>query len=175
MSQNAGPTSDPLVALKLADAFIFCTQTVVQVTERPLPFELLCALVVNHAFASELYFKCLKLVESKAELRGHNLKELFNGQSKTSQSKIKTNYAEILKTDGFCLEQAALIKSQWGNPEEFFDFEDALNASSDAFPEARYIHENKGLPTYIVGPLAFAIRRVISELDLAMAPPLMKG
>jgi hypothetical protein len=175
MSQNTSPTSDPLIALNMADAFIFCTQTVVQVTERPLPFELVCALVVNHAFASELYFKCLKLVESKTELHGHDLRNLFAGQSKTSQAKIKGNYAEIQNSDKFCLEQAALIKSQGGDPDDFFDFDRALDASRDAFAETRYIHEKKGLPNYIVAPLPFAIRRVISEIAPALAPPLTKG
>jgi HEPN domain-containing protein len=175
MNQKDTSDWDIPMMVKLADAFIFSTQVVVQCVERPLPLQLLCVLVVNHAFASELYLKCLKLVQSKAPATGHDLEELFKEQSRESQAKIRAHYQSILREDPFCAALSEFLRSEGLNPDELLAFDAALEASKLAFQKARYTYEGSDKPDYVIGPLAFATRRVISELDQSIAPPLPTG
>lgn len=75
--------------------------------------------IVNAAFACELILKAILIFESKGEVKGHDLKILFNRLSPSVQAQIKS----------------AACLCDW---DTFWD------ESRDAFTEWRYLYEKKG-------------------------------
>lgn len=122
--------------------------------------DLLAALVVNSAFAVEVYLKCVLLVEGKAAPREHSLKKLFADLDRTHQSRIKKLFDESVGRNRYAK------RIQAADPAFTYRLGAVLNATSDAFEEWRYLYEvrPKTRIFYGLAELKEAIERLIIEL-----------
>lgn len=117
----------------------------------------LSAVVANHAFAIEMYFKCVSILEQNDFKKGHELVELFAFLLPHSQQKIKSYYNDYVSKNSRI--NKLLSEGRRLNT----NFEDVLQQASNAFVEHRYAPEGKQ-QTFLAGDLAKALRKYILEL-----------
>lgn len=120
--------------MQKGDSFLFATQ----VLERQGAGRSVAgfALVVNSAFASEVYLKVLTIVERNLRpLKTHNLENLFRDISPETQSAIRKKWEKDFLPD---------LQKNYSHinlPKEFkrpHSFDDALRKSASAFVDFRY-------------------------------------
>jgi hypothetical protein len=94
--------------------------------------------IVNSAFASELYFKALVLIESGQSAKGHDLHKLFKLLRPDTRREIESRFdAEAGKTGPRDAKRALEITGydlKWR-------FEDVIVSSAQAFVDWRYLYE----------------------------------
>lgn len=119
-------------------------------------------MVVNEAFALELFIKCLHRIRRR-NVRGHDVHKLFRRLSKADQKTIAKYYDEIVTSHPMYLDFSSLVK---------FDVESVLLRSRSTFTTIRYWHEGVRPSTDAegkssnagTGSLSDAIRKLILEL-----------
>ena len=122
------------------------------------------AMVVNQAFAVELYFKSLILDQTGSPATGHGLVELFNKVDPATQADIHMKY-DILRSED-------PTRSYWEAPKpagagRSLAFVDVLNDGDKAFQQWRYFHEyftGGAILSWFGGALAEATRLTILEI-----------
>jgi hypothetical protein len=113
----------------------------------------------NHAFAVELYLKCLILFDTGRMVRGHRITRLFAALIASRQRQIVDVYQRQIARDA----NVAYLRSRGANDEEF-KFDNVLARLDEAFVRIRYGFEG-GIPNFIQvgGGVCAAIRSVILE------------
>ena len=125
--------------------------------------QMIMARVTNHAFALELYLKCLIAIETNAKPpRGHNHKDLFNALTKRSQQRAESYYNEHMRCDPGTPGWIAEYRQQGMDPNDFLNLRVALSKAVGAFEMYRYAYE-RNLTSYMLGPLEPVVRQIILE------------
>lgn len=127
----------------------------------------LAPLVVNSAFAVEVYLKCLLLVEGKGQVRGHKLRALFDTLDPAHRERIKTYYDEDVAAKPY------VKRIEAGIPDMKFEVEAVLDAAGDAFVDWRYLlYEERGYTRRYYGfeELGDSVERLILELNPGWRP-----
>jgi hypothetical protein len=118
---------------------------------------------INITLSTELYFKCLLLVEGKQYRHKHDLSLHYNMLSIESQEAIKNTYLELIKTSNVAKNQK--FKEIFPDV-EWSDFNLMLNRVKDAFVEFRYHFQNQPKNGFNgVGQICVAVRHRIVELE----------
>ena len=119
-----------------ADAFNVAAQRLTQTGVPNIP--LMVAQIVNSSFSSELYLKCLILLDTGDAPHGHDLAKLFDQLSDESKNAIETKWnAETAKQTATLDE----IDRRAGAPVTARTLQDALTREGKAFENWRYAHE----------------------------------
>lgn len=113
------------------------------------------AAYVNHAFAFELYLKCLMGIENGYFYEGHNLLDLFQKLSQETQDKIISYHDNLTisrhkKYHGFGFDSE-------GN------FITLLSEASNAFVDFRYLFGDKSAKNYDLSIPSKYVKDVILE------------
>lgn len=110
-------------------------------TDPPNPL-CLTAIVVNSAFASELYLKCLLHIETGKLFKGqHDLGKLFAKLSAATQAEIEGPFDEQLSRGPKYDFSGASKEAQEAAVRQPKNLRDALRAGREAFVEWRYLYE----------------------------------
>jgi hypothetical protein len=149
---------------RLAEAFRGSAQLISQLISLGLSDHFRFPCGVNHAFAMELYLKCLITIETGFTHPTHDLENLFNYLSSHTRKTIERYYDEIRAEDPLCIAFAQWLERHGENPEEHLRLKSALSKSAKAFEVLRYPYEGEEDHNYILGPLEIAARRIILEL-----------
>ena len=113
---------------------------------------------INHAFAIELYLKCLQIIEKGNYQGGHVLIKLFNRLDYSTKDTIRHLYNQ--KWLEMRYSTIFFIKPNEG------DFVELLKEIKEPFVAFRYLSENEdGLPLYKLENAINCLRSVIFELD----------
>lgn len=122
--------------------------------------------IVLSAFASELYLKCLHVIENGTAPRGHNLKNLYRNLSG------KTRRGIVKRWDAYMPSQESVIKVVEDAAEAKVprDFETLLSMGGRAFEEMRYPSEH-----YATGFFLSDLPRVLETLILDEIRPEWRG
>jgi hypothetical protein len=110
---------------------------------------------VNHAFACELYLKCLQVIEQGFYFEGHRLLDLFNALNPQTQAKI------IKRHDVDVIHGPIAFMINRGRPKTILEL---LAEANNAFVEIRYCFENDKHVPYDLSWAARIIRNLILEL-----------
>jgi hypothetical protein len=111
--------------------------------------------IVNITFATELFLKCICVIENGFFYRTHKLEQLFQYISQENQDKIIMYHDEIIN----CNPLNKGLSKAFGS--EFLDFKSMLKQSSNAFIEFRYKFGNSKFIPYNLNDASTAIRRLI--------------
>jgi hypothetical protein len=118
--------------------------------------------ILCSAFALELFFKCLLIMQGSEIPDWHDLVHLFNRLEKNTQLRIRENFEPHLIAAGRMVSQSAKAV---GYPIPEVDFDFVLNASRKAFPKTRYIYEEglRGGEGWLADGIMEAARKTILE------------
>ncbi len=127
------------------------------------------ALVLS-AFASELYMKCILVIEKGKAPGWHHLKNLFDLISPAIQRKIERKWMQHTASDQTKRTYSAILQLTGQYVRTDFDW--TLSAGAQAFVKLRYIHEDDGFGTkFLLRQLPDMLREVIiEEMKPAWAP-----
>jgi hypothetical protein len=129
--------------------------------------DLIHSLAVNSAFAVELYFKCLRILERKPNKKSHELKWLFDHLEPGHQAAIKGYYDAAIKGDPYAKRVEAAV------PHMKHDVDTVLTAMDTAFEDWRYQFEKTKTLTYFgFEHLRRAVERLILDIQPAWRPSL---
>lgn len=124
-------------------------------------FNAFAPLVVNSAFACEIYLKTLFYITNNEFTRGHDLKELYEQQSAQIQDEIFEEY----KNQWLEAQIAFNVPSEFHRKIDKADFIEDLLQVKKAFEEWRYSfeYENLALKIGILPSLRLALRKVMEK------------
>ena len=111
---------------------------------------------VNHAYAFELYLKCLMIIEQGVYYAGHNLSFLFEKLSPVTQTNIVTYYHSKYQH----VRRDATKSGGVAEP----DFHELLEEAKNAFVEFRYLFEKKSVRPYVLAGIVESVRFEILKL-----------
>jgi hypothetical protein len=131
-------TPDPKVVFLVADQYWKASWTM---AEAPHMQDVLLPSVVCAAFALELYFKSLRIMDKGAYSDEHNLRALFDQLGAPTQQRIRALFVPYLLAAQKADDD---ISDAGGHPRSTVNFDSVLDASRQAFKFLRYVHE--GLP-----------------------------
>ena len=123
------------------------------------------------AFALELYFKCIQVIETGSFIEGHYLINLFNGISKENQNRIIVNHNRIIENHSMHKQykKSQLLKNK------DMSFLKILERSSKAYENYRYIfmsnpkEKNEAYLTFTVHACKILIEELKPEWKPLMA------
>jgi hypothetical protein len=150
---------DPLKIYLQAQGFHAAQNVLVGITDPNIMPLLASPAMVLAAFASELYLKCLLILETGRTPPTHHLKSLFRELTPQTRKKIEDGWNRVLPIRQPLWD--AMERTTGKKPPTAFD--DALTEGSRAFTELRYSHENEGNPTFLLGDLPPVLVNVIWE------------
>lgn len=136
-------TYDPELILKEADTFILCYEALIRaqskyvVTEPNKAISITRAANVNHAFAFELYLKCLLCIEGKEIPEHHELTKLFALLNAVTKNTI---VSEFDKGPGY-YNTVLLEMHLLGFASKKIEFIGLLRQTPKAFSSLRYKYE----------------------------------
>jgi hypothetical protein len=114
--------------------------------------------VMCASFSSELYLKCLVLIEGNNYGKDHDLKDLFGRLTQDSQNEIRNCYEPKRAA------QEAVYRAS-GVPIPRSDFDYVLEVSSKSFVKFRYAYEGINGPVgWAMGPADDCLRERIVKL-----------
>jgi HEPN domain-containing protein len=147
-----------------ADAFHLAAH---RLTQSGVPdISLMIAQVVNSSFSSELYLKCLILIETGNFPHEHHLAKLFDELPDKTKQVIENEWnAETAKRSTVLDE----IDRRAGGAVTARTLTDALSKEGDAFVDWRYAHEPGPLCNFSLSNLPAILRKQI----LAIRPELL--
>ncbi|PAW94147.1 hypothetical protein CKK33_11850 [Mucilaginibacter sp. MD40] len=111
---------------------------------------------VNHAYAFELYLKCLMIIESGEYEQGHKLHDLFKLLSSTTRTNIENYF-----TSNFIYKRRHRL---YGGIFEKPSIYKLLEEANTAFIDFRYLFSRKNLPTYELDNVIECVRHEIYRL-----------
>jgi HEPN domain-containing protein len=116
--------------------------------------------VVNSAFSSELFLKCLYFLDHKLPPpRSHELDQLFNSLKVLTQDSIKKGWRELMKLKPHAQYTPASHKGK-----DVFDLVERLREGSKAFEHYRYVFQ-LGAITYRIGDLPNVLHDICISLN----------
>jgi hypothetical protein len=160
-----------------ADAFHRSASLLYERTDGKHAMHFLIPSYVLFAFSLELYFKCIKIIDSGRASPGHDLLELYKATGRANQARLKELYAESVKP-GLAKRLAfkTALEQVGAEMPDPADLEAVLRASKDAFSQLRYIHERPDVgrgPGFLAGAALSAARSLIFELDPKLADGML--
>lgn len=116
--------------------------------------------MVINAFASELFLKCLIVLDEKKPKASHNLKSLYEQLSSDKQSLVTKHW------DEGCRQRKHLIDEQEKvtNTPIPRDLVTALNECGDAFRIMRYAYERPKAGSFYITHLPISLRFAVQEV-----------
>jgi hypothetical protein len=156
---------DPFKIYMNAERFRIADQTLRSDLHRDLMTTLASPAMMLSAFASELYLKCLLLVETPSSLvdHSHDLETLFRKLSTPTRKAIERDWDVSMATDDRRRVRAA-IKVITGEDVPV-DLTWALSKGASAFVQLRYNHENeRGGPKFLLGDFPQMLRRAVISM-----------
>lgn len=127
-------------------------------------------IVLNAALCTELYLKCLLLLDKGGWTNGHDHVKLFNELSEAFQFNVRSFHEHYLKTDPEQIRRAEWNKDTIdGTPPPSLDFDSQLAEKRDAFIYMRYWFENpdERLSFQTIGypdTVALSLRHIIAKI-----------
>jgi hypothetical protein len=117
------------------------------------------AVVTNSAFASELYLKCLIILETGQLIKNqHDLRKLFLKLHEDTQKAIERNFdQEMAKAPE--ISEAAKVRTGGRKPPR--TLREALTQGGDAFIKWRYLYEDESLEFFALFPLPKFLEQTI--------------
>jgi hypothetical protein len=155
----ATKTIDPFDVFKQAWDFMHCDE-ILRGTDHPGQMAIVVRpAIVLSAFASELFLKCLLLIEGKGTHNTHDLHVLYKKLSKGTQALIKSKW-------DFPTRRAAdiALTEKMSGQKMPTDFESALSRGGKAFKYMRYIFEDPLSTDFFLADLPRMLQAVILEL-----------
>jgi HEPN domain-containing protein len=151
---------DPNAVFDHGDRFLFAETELRKLVERDgskgrmlqFPGMVICA------FAAELYFKCLLLLEGKKPPQTHHLQQLFDRLNDDDKALIKAEWARMVAVTK---EQIEAFERQM-NVHLPRELATALADCGDAFTLLRYVYETRQATFYITH-LPLVLRKVIQS------------
>jgi HEPN domain-containing protein len=111
------------------------------------------------AFAAELYFKCMLLLEGKKAPKTHHLQKLFAALYDENRRLIEAEWARMLEATKEQIEEAEKrLQAQLPR-----DIGTALADCGDAFEVLRYVYEI-GRAKFYITHLPLVLRKVIQSI-----------
>ena len=118
---------------------------------------------VNHAFAIELYLKCLQVIEKGNHKAGHVLIDLFNGLNNSTRERVCLLYNQKWLEMRF--ETLFFVNENEGN------FVKLLSEIKEPFKAFRYLFEDElELSSYKLENAINCLRAVIFEINEIIEP-----
>ncbi len=155
---SAKPSINPRDVFDTALSFHQASICLADAVQPPIRFQYLPAGIVSQAFACELYFKCLILLETGRTERGHHLHALYRQLSTASKKVIEAEWDAIMvqKKDHYDeLEKVAEMKIPR-------NFKWAIESGTESFRELRYLFEKPHSKTqFILGDLPHILFKLI--------------
>lgn len=130
-----------------------------------LSYHGIAAIVANHAFAIEMYFKCLAIIEKGEFLRGHKLLDQYNFIQQSTRDKIKAYYDDFVQHNP-TLER---WKTQFRKLPDM-NLVAVLQQANNAFEEHRYMPEGDH-QTYLASDVSKALKKYILGIKPNWARP----
>ncbi|HMJ46810.1 MAG TPA: HEPN domain-containing protein [Ferruginibacter sp.] len=115
---------------------------------------------VNHAYAFELYLKCIMIIENGEYFEGHELLELFKLLSEKAKKNIETRY-----TSNFSVFRRNRTYLGFFESPSVYDL---LEEANKAFTDFRYLFSRKNTPTYELDDLIECVREEIFQLKFEL-------
>jgi len=147
-----------------ADSFVIASKAIVLKASDYMPFNPLACIAVtytayvNHAFAFELYLKCLTVIEGKNIIFGHKLFDFFEGLSEETKAKIKNHFA--INNPNHRIAHDVIFGIN-----KTTDIVGLIKHIQQPFKEFRYLYEeNKGNQQYELEEAINSVRAIILEL-----------
>jgi hypothetical protein len=116
--------------------------------------------MVISAFASELFLKCLKLIDGKGTSNSHKLAELFGDLSHDTQALIRAEWDTMLAVSE-PMYQELERKHRVKIPR---DLNTSLAECGEAFMKLRYIYELPKGSTFYITQLPLVLKNVVKKL-----------
>jgi hypothetical protein len=160
VKKNTTQFSDPRLLFEQADGFSRAYD-ILSVRPRDEAIAISRPALVLSAFASELFLKCLLLLDGKQLPNWHDLKRLFDLLDADIQTKIKKLWGQSL------ISRASMIAAFESDTGELFirDFDAALVAGARSFEHFRYYHEKTreeiDAVAFMLGDLPIMLKSVI--------------
>jgi hypothetical protein len=155
----APKTIDPFAVFKQALDFMLCDETLRR-TDNPHQMAVIVRpSIVLSAFASELFLKCLLLIEGRGTSNSHDLHALYRKLSQKAQALIASKWDFPAKHAA----QIALMEMHSGQKMPT-DLDSALARGKNAFIKMRYIYEDPLGADFFLADLPRILHAVILEL-----------
>ncbi len=110
---------------------------------------------VNHAYAFELYIKCLMVIESGYFYSGHKLFELFSYLSQETQEKITTQHNDSTMESGLFYTMKRISNA---------DFVGLITKAHEPFLDYRYLFNGKQTKGYDLHRALETVREIIFQM-----------
>lgn len=123
-----------------------------------LSYHGIAAIVANHAFAIEMYFKCISLIENGNFRWGHGLLDQYDYLRQSTKDTIKIYFDDIVLNN-----QTINKWKQEGRKIPDMDILAVLKQANLAFEEYRYMPDGNH-QTYLASDIAKALRKYILEI-----------
>jgi|SRR3989344_2165368 hypothetical protein len=121
-------------------------------------FDVISPILVNIAFACELYLKCLLCLRTSKSTKGHNLHKLFMQLSQNDRERIEVIFNERVR----CSAIATRVRHEF--PSLDFRLNSILREAADTFVNWRYPHETTPNTASAIGELADALQATVIEV-----------
>ncbi|MFP5468765.1 MAG: HEPN domain-containing protein [Alphaproteobacteria bacterium] len=157
MNANAIPSIESIFFQ--ANAFKLAAQKLTQ--PGPPNLLLMVAQIVNSSFSSELYLKCIIIIESGDSPHGHDLEKLFNQLKNETKNIIETRWNAERFQQWAILDEVDRLA---GGPVNARTLRVALAREGKSFESWRYAHEPGKLPNFSLGSLPTILNAHILDI-----------
>ena len=169
MVHKAMPAYDVPTMFRYADMLRWVVQTIVGNSPAPRPREWAWAVATNIALATEIYLKCLGIVDKGEAPWGHDIDDLVDALTPESMEAVRHFYSLVWQNDPDCRFFLEWERRWSADPEATFSFDAVLLKSAEAFTRLRYGYEGKESECLLL-PLALAVRHRILMLRPDLEP-----
>jgi hypothetical protein len=168
MKKPSKKIADPRKIFEHAERFCWTDLHLRELRDQQvLPMILLPAMMLS-AFASELYLKCLHLIDGNKMTEGHSLQELHQALQPLRQKRIETLWNAVMVEQ----KQRLDIIDQTAKFQKFTrDLAMALKDGDQAFVRLRYVYEDTNFKFYL-GDFHTVLRTAILEIQPSWVTPL---
>jgi hypothetical protein len=116
--------------------------------------------IIVSSFASELFLKCLILIEQGTPKGTHNLLTLYNQLTKGHQALVERHWNAL----SLKWKHAIDAEEKKFNVRIPRDLKTALSDCGDAFKLIRYVYENPREPLFYITHLPMSLRFAVEEV-----------
>jgi hypothetical protein len=162
--QMSAPSFQSKAIFDHADTFFHAIDQL-QRSPSPIIGAVAMPVMVVSAFASELYFKTLIVLDGNQAPRSHDLYDLFSKLSLKAKAQLESRWNPIIRDREEFLKN---IEHHTASIPRIL--EDALKEGREGFERLRYIYEGGDPFGFSLGDLPLAIRRTILDLQPSWSP-----
>ncbi|MCK1707630.1 MULTISPECIES: hypothetical protein [unclassified Bradyrhizobium] len=153
---KARKTPDPLKVFMNAERFRIADLVLRGSQDQRVAVAVASPALVLSAFASELYLKCLILIQSARLEHGHDLHPLFKKLESQSQRRVEQKWNEWVSSPERKRIYEALKKISGESIPTDLDW--SLRNGGTGFVDMRYLHEVETGPRFLIGDLPQILR-----------------